>query len=162
MAGEQWEDQRCGKIFHLIAFPLNQPDHVATKYWSSTNIVNGLNALAICVEMVFFSALMLWAYSSAEYTGGAKIREKQGGVWKALWDSVNLSDFGYEIWVSMRYFVDRARGRAGVYHERTGRDFGETFGVEGSRGKGEGERVVGRDGNSWDEDIRLAPYGGGR
>lgn len=79
----------------------------ATTYWTETNIANGLNALAICIEvrfplllpmnrsktdedpgqMVFFALLMWWAYSPSEYkTPGAK----KGSAWRALWDSVNF------------------------------------------------------------------------
>ncbi|KAF8979614.1 hypothetical protein BDQ17DRAFT_1381539, partial [Cyathus striatus] len=39
----------------------------ATKYWTETNIANGPNPLAIYIEMVFFSALMWWAYNIREY-----------------------------------------------------------------------------------------------
>ncbi|KAF8993905.1 hypothetical protein BDQ17DRAFT_1367677 [Cyathus striatus] len=39
----------------------------ATKYCTETNIANGLCALATCIEMVFFSALMWWAYNIREY-----------------------------------------------------------------------------------------------
>ncbi|KAF4577519.1 hypothetical protein EYR40_003060 [Pleurotus pulmonarius] len=54
-----------------------------TQYWTVSNIKNGLNALAICIEMVFFAALMWWAYTPREYAKpGPPTR-----VWRALWDS---------------------------------------------------------------------------
>ena len=60
-----------------------------TTYWTTTNIANGLNALAICVEMVFFSALMFWAYTWKEY----KVKEgmKNTSIWRPLWDSYIVS-----------------------------------------------------------------------
>jgi len=81
----------------------------ATAYWTVNNIKDGLNALLICVEMVFFSALMWWAYTSKEYS------RKEGapptGIWHPLWDSLNFSDFAVEIFGSLKFFVDYARGR---------------------------------------------------
>ncbi|KAJ2913900.1 hypothetical protein MD484_g6514, partial [Candolleomyces efflorescens] len=73
-----------------------------TTYWTTTNIANGLNALAICVEMVFFSALMLWAYTWKEYE--IKDGSKKTGIGRPLLDSINMSDFIREIWYSLRYF----------------------------------------------------------
>ncbi|KAF8637178.1 hypothetical protein AX17_002991 [Amanita inopinata Kibby_2008] len=58
----------------------------ATEYWTETNIANGLNALAICVEMVLFSALMSWAYTAAEY-GRQTGTTTATSVWRPLWDS---------------------------------------------------------------------------
>lgn len=75
----------------------------ATQYWTETNIADGLNALAICIEvsvcvfcshraltshfkMVFFSAFMLHAYSWKEY----KVADAhKHGAWKAIKDSIN-------------------------------------------------------------------------
>ncbi|THU93985.1 DUF300-domain-containing protein [Dendrothele bispora CBS 962.96] len=55
-----------------------------TQYWTATNISNGLNALAICIEMIFFSILMWWAYTPKEYrVPGAQ----PTSIWKPLWDS---------------------------------------------------------------------------
>ncbi|KAK2467699.1 hypothetical protein APHAL10511_000293 [Amanita phalloides] len=80
----------------------------ATQYWTQTNIADGLNALTICIEMVFFSLLMWWAYTYKEYKkeGVAPTR-----VWMALWDSINFSDFGREIAMSLRFYADYLRGR---------------------------------------------------
>ncbi|KIK09216.1 hypothetical protein K443DRAFT_671702 [Laccaria amethystina LaAM-08-1] len=73
----------------------------ATEYWTETNIANGLNALTICIEMIFFSIFMWWAYSPKEY------RRPPGtpatSVWRALLDSINLSDFVFETIQSTRY-----------------------------------------------------------
>ncbi|KAL1736787.1 organic solute transporter Ostalpha-domain-containing protein [Schizophyllum commune] len=67
----------------------------ATQYWTETNIANGLNALAICIEMVFFSLAMWWAYNPSEY-------KKQR--------SRPTSDFAREIASSIKFYVDYYRG----------------------------------------------------
>jgi len=104
----------------------------ATQFWTTTNITDGLNALAICIEMVFFALLMVWAYPASEY--------KQKGVgrtsiWRPLWDSINFSDFAREIWSSLVFFVDYIRrkpyARSSSYKAEGRRmDFGEAFGLE--------------------------------
>jgi len=74
----------------------------ATAYWTIENIKDGLNALLICVEMVLFSALMWWAYTSKEYS-----REESApatGIGRPLLDSINLGDFANEILNSLRFF----------------------------------------------------------
>ncbi|RDB25344.1 hypothetical protein Hypma_007883 [Hypsizygus marmoreus] len=102
----------------------------ATEYWTVTNISNGLNAFAICIEMIFFSAFMLWAYPWKEY------KRKPGTpatrIWRPLLDCFNYSDFVLEIVGSVQYYFNRsslkpptARGPTDVP------DFGETFGVGG-------------------------------
>ncbi|KAG2062925.1 DUF300-domain-containing protein, partial [Suillus decipiens] len=58
----------------------------ATEYWTATNIADGLNALATCIEMVFFSLLMMWAYTVDEYKAA---EDKKTRIWRPLWDSVN-------------------------------------------------------------------------
>ncbi|PFH53611.1 hypothetical protein AMATHDRAFT_137523 [Amanita thiersii Skay4041] len=111
-----------------------------TLYWTETNIANGLNALAICIEMVFFASLMWWAYTPWEYkrAGGTP----PTGVWRPLWDSINFSDFVREIASSIKFYVDYIRGKPGTRSQLTGNKvtFGEAFGVEGY------------------ERIRLQPY----
>ncbi|KAF5345454.1 hypothetical protein D9758_013648 [Tetrapyrgos nigripes] len=79
----------------------------ATDYWSATNISNGLNALAICIEMILFSIMMWWAYTPKEYRIPGAPPTK---IWKPLWDSINYSDFAREIISSCRFFVDYFRG----------------------------------------------------
>ncbi|TEB20972.1 DUF300-domain-containing protein [Coprinellus micaceus] len=73
-----------------------------TTYWTTTNIANGLNALAICIEMVFFSILMWWAYTAKEYQRPEGT--KATGIWRPLWDSINYMDFIREIGYALRYF----------------------------------------------------------
>lgn len=73
----------------------------ATQYWTETNIADGLNALATCIEMVFFSAFMMWAYGIQDY----RVHGKRTSIWRPLWDSINFSDFAREIGSSLRFFV---------------------------------------------------------
>lgn len=127
----------------------------ATQYWTETNIADGLNALAICIEMVIFSAFMMYAYSWKEYT---KVKgATRYGAGRALWDSINYctshcthhsvacshtcptADFAHEIAGSIKFFIDYARGKPGTHGPRipvtdemgkqTKMDFGQAFGL---------------------------------
>ncbi|KAJ7072280.1 DUF300-domain-containing protein [Mycena amicta] len=95
----------------------------ATEYWTTTNISNGLNALAVCIEMVFFSVMMLWSFPHREY----KRREgsPSTSIWRPLWDSINYADFAVEIFGSLRFFCCGTRAKT------TRVDFGEAFGLDG-------------------------------
>ncbi|KAI1793720.1 organic solute transporter Ostalpha-domain-containing protein [Ganoderma leucocontextum] len=157
----------------------------ATQYWTATNIADGLNALAICIEMVIFSAFMMYAYTWKEYaiTGRPKT-----SVGRPLLDSVNYSDFAHEIWGSLKFFVDYVRGKPGTHGARVTimdangnatvkKTYGEAFGFERSasgvsslssaggsriRGGGGGESMsmsaVRAPRESFEENVRLAPY----
>ncbi|TFK72244.1 DUF300-domain-containing protein [Pluteus cervinus] len=78
----------------------------ATLYWSATNIANGLNALAVCIEMVIFSALMMWAYSANEYK---KEGAEPTSIGRPLLDSINFSDFWQESIGALRYYFGEAK-----------------------------------------------------
>jgi len=99
----------------------------ATQYWTTTNIADGLNALAICIEMIFFSGFMMWAFTWNEY------KRKPGtpatSIWRPLWDSINYADFFVEIYGSLRFFVCGASSEQ--VNDRSRIDFGQAFGVEG-------------------------------
>ena len=105
--------------------------------------------------MVFFSALMHYAYTWKEY------KRKEGtpptSIWRPLWDSINLcksrpctlqlrgpsddslADFALETWGSLVFFVDYMQGKPTAhghghrvqsdFHGNTKMDFGEAFGV---------------------------------
>ncbi|KAG5715393.1 Transmembrane protein 184 like protein, partial [Termitomyces sp. T112] len=73
-----------------------------TTYWTATNIADGLNALTICIEMIIFAGLMMWAYTPAEYKRKSGISPTS--IWRPLWDSINYSDFAREIWGSLHFF----------------------------------------------------------
>ncbi|KAG2357983.1 organic solute transporter Ostalpha-domain-containing protein [Suillus spraguei] len=115
----------------------------ATEYWTATNIADGLNALTICIEMVFFSSLMMWAYTANEYkvAGG-----KKTSIWRPLLDSVNYWDFVTEIGGSLKFFFNYARGAPSTHSSKT--DFGQAFGIDG-------KSVVDGDGSLTDESMRL-------
>ncbi|KAF7361848.1 hypothetical protein MVEN_00529300 [Mycena venus] len=101
----------------------------ATQYWTTTNIADGLNALAICIEMIFFSAGMMWAFTWNEY------KRKPGtpatSIWRPLWDSINYADFALEIFGSLRFFMCGASEEKVARADSKRVDFGEAFGVEG-------------------------------
>ncbi|KAF8879061.1 organic solute transporter Ostalpha-domain-containing protein [Infundibulicybe gibba] len=122
-----------------------------TQYWSASNISNGLNALAICIEMVFFAILMWWAYTPAEY------KRKPG--------MAPTTDFALEIYYSLRFFIDYARGKPSAHghghrvqtdiHGTSRMDFGEAFGQPNSSESADRNRRVR---TSYEENIHLAPY----
>lgn len=97
----------------------------ATKYWTATNVANGVNALATCIEMMFFAAFMLWAYSYKEYK--RQYGTPATSVWRPLRDSVNYSDFAKEIMGSLDYYLNhRVQSR---YTNRDTPDFDSAFGI---------------------------------
>ncbi|KAF5376902.1 hypothetical protein D9615_007209 [Tricholomella constricta] len=135
----------------------------ATQYWTATNISNGLNALAICIEMVFFAALMMWAYTPAEYK--LKPGAPATSIWRPLWDSINFSDFALEIWVSLRFFFESSRGKPHHVDPHAKMNFGEAFGVTDAHGRAhavDGSSQIALHSRaarpSYDERIHLAPY----
>ncbi|KAJ7666778.1 organic solute transporter Ostalpha-domain-containing protein [Mycena polygramma] len=125
----------------------------ATKYWSETNIANGLNALAICIEMVFFALGMWWAYPASEYKNTG---HERGSMFRALWDSINYMDFALEMYGSLRYFLGAA-----THHRRRAEpgakmDFGEAFGVDGSSSH---TKLLASESTPYvPEAIHMAPY----
>ncbi|KAG1723155.1 organic solute transporter Ostalpha-domain-containing protein [Suillus lakei] len=120
----------------------------ATQFWTATNIVDGLNALAICIEMVFFSVFMMWAYTANEY----KVSGKKTSIWRPLWDSINYWDFVTEIWNSFKFFFDYARGAQSTRSRSSMKvDFGQAFGL-GGRSVADGNESLTQ------KSIRLAPY----
>lgn len=139
----------------------------ATRYWTSTNIANGLNALAICIEMVFFSILMWWAYNVKEYVVAG---QPPTSIWRPLWDSINFADFAQEIWGSLKFFIDYLRGVPTAPNH--GHRMGMAQAFSASTGRETYSKPVPRGGSfnrseypstrqprvSYDEAIRLAPY----
>ena len=84
-------------------------------------------------QMVFFAIFMHWAYPYKEYL--TKSQEKTS-IWRPLWDSINFSDFIYEIWTSLGFFFDYMRGKP---HTRSSKDhpggtsFGDAFRLENNK-----------------------------
>ncbi|KDQ10908.1 hypothetical protein BOTBODRAFT_177792 [Botryobasidium botryosum FD-172 SS1] len=96
-----------------------------TDYWTPTNIADGLNALATTMEMIIFAGFMMWAYPSGEYTDP---NGRKTSIWRPLWDSINYSDFALEIWYSIKFYIDYARGKP---HARSSKnDFDQAFGIK--------------------------------
>ncbi|CAE6527879.1 unnamed protein product, partial [Rhizoctonia solani] len=104
-----------------------------TEYWTGSNIADGLNALAITIEMVLFAFFMMWAYPVSEYV---RPELPKTAAKRAIFDSLNFGDFVAEIWGSLKFFYDYAVGKPhtrGVLKHETA-DFGEAFGVHNSSG----------------------------
>ncbi|KAI0338800.1 DUF300-domain-containing protein [Trametopsis cervina] len=98
----------------------------ATQYWTEANIADGLNALAICIEMVFFSAFMMWAYSWSEYKVPGQPRT--WNIFRPLWDSINYTDFAIEIFGSLTYFLGCRRKSSGPPRVPVTDEYGRTRG----------------------------------
>jgi Gpi18-like mannosyltransferase len=95
----------------------------ATTYWTATNVADGLQALCTCVEvrilltlplltylnhtlqMVFFSALMLWSFSSKDYRAMRKGRPHTNSF-KAFFHSQNYWDFIRDTGLALKFFFD--------------------------------------------------------
>ncbi|KAJ3805214.1 DUF300-domain-containing protein [Lentinula lateritia] len=116
----------------------------ATEYWSETNIADGLNALTICIEMIFFACFMWWAYTPAAYRiEGAK----PTSIWRPLWDSLplriavadysslTLGDFALEIWYSLKFFIAYIRGVPETHSRfaKSNAGFDDAFGLTTGR-----------------------------
>ncbi|KAF9529353.1 organic solute transporter Ostalpha-domain-containing protein [Crepidotus variabilis] len=107
----------------------------ATEYWTETNIADGLNALAICIEMIFFSSLMWWAYPAREYR--REPGQRATGILRPLWDSINYADFAREILSSTIYLFNPKKYKAEkAQQEKEGRPpiptFASAFNLEDS------------------------------
>jgi len=127
----------------------------ATQYWTAANIADGLNALAICIEMVFFATLMMWAYTVKEYkVPGAK----KTSIWRPLWDSINYWDFITEIGGSLKFFFNHARGAPSTHSSSQKVDFAQAFRVGGRSPADGGKLPMTHSRSSYGEHIRLAPY----
>lgn len=106
-----------------------------TQYWTATNVSDGLSALALCIEMVFFALAMMWAYPPSDYTD---IQGPKRGFFRAIWDSINFSDFGREIWSSIVFFIHYWRGKPGTRsshkknEEKRYTDFNQAFRLDNS------------------------------
>nr|XP_019050727.1 hypothetical protein I302_01168 [Kwoniella bestiolae CBS 10118]OCF29657.1 hypothetical protein I302_01168 [Kwoniella bestiolae CBS 10118] len=94
-----------------------------TALWTATNVSDGLSALCTCVEMVFFSIYMGWAYNWTDYTDPLKNPHQRHTsiktYFQAIWDTINLSDFGLEIYLACKFLVDYIRGKPGTHSSST-------------------------------------------
>lgn len=89
--------------------------------------------------MVLFAFFMMWAYPYKEYVkkdDTEKGIKQTTSIWRPLWDSINFSDFLYEIWTSLKFFFDFVRRKPHTRSEAKshpgGVDFKTAFGVEES------------------------------
>jgi len=103
-------------FYQSFVFSILEKTHTikGTKYWTATNVANGLSALCLTIEMVFFSLFMIWAYPASEYKS-----EDCGTVplYRGIIDSFNYSDFAVEIWSSLVFFVRYIARRPGTHGE---------------------------------------------
>ncbi|KAH8980330.1 hypothetical protein EDB86DRAFT_3087945 [Lactarius hatsudake] len=97
-------------IILIVVFTFYQPFMTKTPRHSwdgvldvHTNIANGLNALGICIEMIFYSGFMMWAFPWKEHL--AQPGEPHTSIWRPFWDSINLWDLAAEIWSDLSHFA---------------------------------------------------------
>ncbi|KAJ2064243.1 hypothetical protein GGI17_001128 [Coemansia sp. S146] len=83
-----------------------------TKYWSKDNVVDGLTALVICIEMVLFAALFIKAFSIAPYKRPEGTHRTP--MRRAFMDSLNFGDFFLEIWYLLKWLASPLTGRKPV------------------------------------------------
>ncbi|OCF31838.1 hypothetical protein I317_03341 [Kwoniella heveanensis CBS 569] len=112
-------------FYQSFVFSILQSHNVikGTALWTATNVSDGLSALCTCVEMVFFSIYMGWAYSWTDYTDPTKNPyQRKTGIktyFQAIWDTINLSDFAVEIYLSCKFLIDYIRGKPGTHSRPT-------------------------------------------
>ncbi|KAJ2065897.1 hypothetical protein IW146_000551 [Coemansia sp. RSA 922] len=80
-----------------------------TKYWSKDNVVDGLTALVICIEMVLFAALFIKAFSIAPYKRPEGTHRTP--MRRAFMDSLNFGDFFLEIWYLLKWLASPLTGK---------------------------------------------------
>ncbi|KAJ2721363.1 hypothetical protein GGI07_004033 [Coemansia sp. Benny D115] len=73
-----------------------------TKYWTKDNVVEGLTAMIICIEMVLFAALFIKAFP-VEHRRPEGTRRTP--MRRAFMDSLNFGDFFLEIWYLLRWLA---------------------------------------------------------
>lgn len=103
-----------------------------TPYWTSINVAVGLQALCTSVEMVAFSLLMLWSFSSAPYRAMRGEKPHTNSFMAFLhsqnyWDFVKCSFLA--VWFSVRYAIGRPDSHTSTAGEP---GFDEAFGVRRS------------------------------
>jgi hypothetical protein len=74
----------------------------ATEFWTQTNIVNGLEALCTCVEMVVFSIAQSFAFSYRDYKPIIADEKGKTPFFKSFLHSLNFSDFFWDFVASMK------------------------------------------------------------
>ncbi|KAG0140602.1 hypothetical protein CROQUDRAFT_664978 [Cronartium quercuum f. sp. fusiforme G11] len=80
-----------------------------SNYWTATNVSEGLQALCTTIEMVVFSIIMIFSFSWKEYQLMEPTRRTS--AFRSFIHSQNYSDFCIELYSSMKFFFDYARGK---------------------------------------------------
>ncbi|KAI8322012.1 DUF300-domain-containing protein, partial [Martensiomyces pterosporus] len=80
-----------------------------TKYWSKDNVVDGLTALIICIEMVLFAVLFIKAFPVGPYRRPDGVQRTS--TKRAFIDSLNFADFFLEIWYELRWMSAPITGK---------------------------------------------------
>jgi len=103
--------------------------------------------------MIFFAALMMWAFSYTDYRRPAG--EPATMLWRPLWDSINYYDFAREIYGFGLYFLSREKDNSEQEKQKEGRlssdgdtslkKTGEPQSSEGAVARGGPSGVVSKD-----------------
>ncbi|CAE7086281.1 unnamed protein product [Rhizoctonia solani] len=103
-----------------------------TERWTSLEVVDGLNAFLLTIEMAIASVAMLSAFSASEYYYSGPERPRESPA-RAIMDSLNFGDFLSDMKHSLLFFVRRPHDMApGESNERlapSGYDEREVNGV---------------------------------
>ncbi|CAO1634055.1 unnamed protein product [Sympodiomycopsis kandeliae] len=98
----------------------------ATRYWTQTNVSNGLNSLATTLEMILIALFQLWAFPWQEYaqkeevvvktkkgstTAKVKMRTLYTNPIPPIFHAIWMADLIVEGWHSLKFAFDRLRGK---------------------------------------------------
>lgn len=115
----------------------------ATRSWTSDNIADGLNALCVTIEMAVVSIVQLFAFPYTEYAivikGSGRDRTP---FWSSFAHSQDYRDFLYDITSSIRFFIDRWRGKS-YTRSPSSQQQGHALDFQAAFGLGNGLRNVG-------------------
>ncbi|ORY02715.1 DUF300-domain-containing protein [Basidiobolus meristosporus CBS 931.73] len=101
-----------------------------TEYWTEHNISTGVQAILICVEMVFFSFLHVKAF---DYRGYRPKGRDRLPVFRALVDALNPMDFVREIYSCIVYFFNCLTGSHDNAYTRNNMDIHYAMGISSNR-----------------------------
>ncbi|KAK9704094.1 hypothetical protein K7432_010375 [Basidiobolus ranarum] len=101
-----------------------------TEYWTEHNISTGVQAILICVEMVFFSFLHIKAF---DYRGYRPKGRDRLPVFRALVDALNPMDFMREIYSCVVYFFKCLFGGNDSIYTPNNMDIHYAMGINSSR-----------------------------
>jgi hypothetical protein len=122
----------------------------ATPYWTSTNVADGLQALCTCCEMVIFSALMLWSFSSKDYRA-LRGDSPHTNSFKAFLHTLNYGDFISDIGASLKFYFNSILRRSPTSSPD---QYDAAFGVNGDSHPSEDIALV-REANTTDSNSKA-------